>query len=189
MLECAKNNKIFIIDDDSAVCDAIKQILAGAKYNVSCFTSSDAALTAVHREHFDVLISDIKLADTDGVKLIGAIHALKSHVPILAITGFGSVALAVNTIKQGAVHFMEKPLDRAELLLVVKKLSDEFFERHKHWHQMFTDSEIAVFELLMVGKSTKEIAKIQYRSPRTIEHHREKIKTKCGDRYPLFINV
>jgi FixJ family two-component response regulator len=183
------NNKVFIIDDESAICDAIKQILERAKYNVSSFTSASTALTGVCKEHFDVLISDIKLADADGSQLIAAIHTLKPHVPILAITGHGSVPLAMDVLKKGAADFLPKPFHRDNLLSVVKKLNDGFFERHKHWHQTFTDSEIAVFELLMVGKSTKEIARMQHRSPRTIEHHREKIQTKIGDKYIYFLDV
>ena len=183
------NSKIFIIDEDVAVCDVMKQILAEAKYNVSCFSSYAVALSEVRREHFDVLISNVKQSDTNSVKRIEAIHALKAHVPILAITDHGSVPLAVDVLKRGATYFMEKPLDRAELLSIVKELNDEFFERHKHWHQTFSNTEIAVLELLMVGKCTKEIAQIQCRSPRTIEHHREKIMAKMGGRYTCFLNV
>jgi FixJ family two-component response regulator len=169
------NNKVFIIDDDSAVCNAIKQVLEGVKYKVTSFTSCSTALTAVHREHFDVLIADLKLADGDGVKFIAAVNELKPHVPIMAITGYGSVPLAVAAVNQGASEFLEKPFDRDVLLSLIKKLNDNFFERHKHWHEALTDAEISVLELLMVGKSTKEIARMQHRSPRTIDHHRARV--------------
>jgi FixJ family two-component response regulator len=183
------DNKILIIDDESAVCEAIKEILIGAAYNVSSSASAASALSSVHKEHFDVLIVDINLGDKNGAELIAALHVLKSHVPILAITGYASVPLAVNVINNGAAHFLEKPFNRTDLLSEVKELNDTFFERHKHWHQTFTDSEIAVFELLMVGKSTKEIARMQHRSSRTIEHHREKIQVKMGDNWAYFLEV
>ncbi len=103
-------------------------------------------------------------------------------MPVLIVTGYGDVSMAVNALKVGAVDFMEKPLERKLLLDAVKQALEASPDSHIRIGNILTKTEKQVLQLILTGKTTREIADARHRSTRTIEDHRSRIFRKIGVR-------
>jgi DNA-binding NtrC family response regulator len=117
--------RILIADDQPDVLEALRLLLKGNGYQIDTFTSPSAVLRALESEDFDVLLVDLNYArDTtsgqEGLDLIGRIHAIDASLPVVVMTAWGSVELAVEAMRRGARDFVQKPWDNARLLATLK---------------------------------------------------------------------
>ncbi|MCX5742053.1 MAG: sigma-54 dependent transcriptional regulator, partial [Proteobacteria bacterium] len=111
---------MLIVDDDRAVVDYLVEFLA-THYIVVGETSPVAALARIEREDFDVVISDVEMPELRGPELLAAILERKPRQAVLLITAFGSVELAVETVRAGACDFVTKPFKPETLLLAIER--------------------------------------------------------------------
>lgn len=111
--------KILVIDDEASICEALKEVLEYESYTVTTATRAGEALKILAVETFDVIISDIKMPEMDGMELLDQVRQL-SDVPVLMITGHGDIETAVSALKKGAFDFITKPLDLNRLLISVR---------------------------------------------------------------------
>lgn len=111
--------KILLVDDDPGVAATLAKILRAAKHDVSIASIGRDAVTRVRFESPEVVLVDYRLPDMTGLDVIRELRALGLRVSCVVITGFGTVASAVEAMKLGAVDFLEKPLDSAQLLTVI----------------------------------------------------------------------
>ena len=111
--------KILVVDDETPILDALKEVLEYESYAVLTATCAADALKILENEEPDVVISDIKMPDTDGLELLGKIRAIRD-VPVIMITGHGDIETAVTSLKSGAFDFITKPLDLNRLLISVR---------------------------------------------------------------------
>jgi two-component system response regulator FlrC len=102
--------EILIVDDDPGFRKLLETILAGEGHRVSTAGSVAEALRAASRRPFELVLSDLRLPDGDGIAVLRWFAANAQGVPVIVITAFGSVPVAVEAMKLGAVDFLEKPL-------------------------------------------------------------------------------
>jgi len=112
--------RILTIDDDDAIRDTLKMVLEYEGYVY--FAARDAAegLKVAAEEKPDIVLLDIKMPNVDGLDILPKIVSLPDAPEVIVISGHGTVATAVEATKQGAFDFLEKPLERAKLLLAVR---------------------------------------------------------------------
>src|SRR5262249_3743274 len=108
---------IALIDDDAGVLDALRYYPASQSIKPSTFQAAKEFLEALdRREHFDCVVSDVRMPGMSGLDLMTQLKARGYGGPVILITGHGDVDMAVGAIKNGAFDFIEKPFDEARLL-------------------------------------------------------------------------
>ncbi|HEX8476058.1 MAG TPA: sigma-54 dependent transcriptional regulator [Pyrinomonadaceae bacterium] len=117
--------RILIADDQTDVLEAMRLLLKGEGYETLAATSPDAALDALATQNFDAALIDLNYTrDTtsaqEGLDLLARIQTLDATLPVIVMTAWGSVELAVETIRRGARDFVQKPWDNARLLSIVR---------------------------------------------------------------------
>lgn len=118
------NSRILIADDQADVRDALRLLLKGAGFQTEAVASPQAVLTAVQSRDFDVVLMDLNYArDTtsgaEGLELLQQLAALDSTLPVIVLTAWGSVELAVEAMRLGARDFIQKPWDNERLLTIL----------------------------------------------------------------------
>ncbi|HLS17935.1 MAG TPA: response regulator transcription factor [Paenalcaligenes sp.] len=178
---------IFIIDDDEAVRDSLRWLLEANGYQVKCYASAEAFLNSYDTKQLCVLIVDVRMPGMSGLELQEALIARNVNIPMVFITGHGDVPMAVSTMKKGAIDFLEKPFNEAELRTIVARMIDiavEQFEReqeriqHEEVLARLTAREQQVLERIVAGRLNKQIAGDLDISIKTVEAHRANIMEK-----------
>ncbi len=144
----AKRADVFLIDDEEALRVAAEKILAKEGYRVTTFATGAEGLAAFAAQEPDLLITDLKLPDTDGIEVLKRAKELRPHVEVILITGHGTVQDAFEASRLGAYDFIEKPIDRNRLLIAVAKgvekqrLSRENQQLRAQLHQQQTEAAL-----------------------------------------------
>lgn len=117
--------KILIIDDERSIRNSLKEILSEEGHSVEVAEDGAAGLKAALGSRFDVIFSDIKMPNMDGVELLSKLVSEGVDVPIVMISGHADIETAVDCIKKGAFDFIEKPLDLNRILITIKNATDK----------------------------------------------------------------
>ena len=112
--------KILVIDDERSIRNTLKDILEFEKHQVTLAENGKQGLEAALNSVFDLIFSDIKMPEMDGIELLGHLTDKDIDVPIIMISGHGNIETAVECIKKGAFDFIEKPIDLNRLLVTVR---------------------------------------------------------------------
>ncbi|HOH55641.1 MAG TPA: sigma-54 dependent transcriptional regulator [Paludibacteraceae bacterium] len=112
--------KILIIDDERSIRNTLKDILEFEKHQVSLAENGLKGLETAQNEMFDLIFSDIKMPEMDGIELLTQLKEKEIEAPIVMISGHGNIETAVECIKKGAFDFIEKPIDLNRLLITVR---------------------------------------------------------------------
>jgi len=171
---------IFVVDDEPKVCQAICETLEESGAKVTCFNSAAECLEQLRGKKCDLLITDLRMPQMDGFELLKKVRVLAPWLPVLVITGYGDVPMAVKTIKAGAVDFIEKPLVKDDFLRRVNLLLEQSMLLNPYTGTSLTKAESHILQLIVNGKSNRQIADLLHRSVRTIEVHRSRIMDKLG---------
>lgn len=118
-------SKILVIDDEQAIRKTLKEILEYEKYEVEEAKSGIEGLDKIKEEQFDIVLCDIKMPQMDGIETLEKIMEFNPEIPVVMITGHGSVETAVEALKKGAYDFIEKPLDMNRLLVSVRNAGEK----------------------------------------------------------------
>ncbi|WP_368647102.1 response regulator transcription factor [Castellaniella ginsengisoli] len=178
---------IYIVDDDEAVRDSLRWLLEANGYAVRSFAGAEEFLAAYDPEQVGVLIADIRMPGMSGLELQEALIVRKAPLPIVFITGHGDVPMAVSTMKKGAVDFLEKPFNEADLRALVATMLEQARERVREAHAQrdqqavlsrLTAREQQVLERIVAGRLNKQIAGDLNISIKTVEAHRANIMEK-----------
>lgn len=113
--------KVLIIEDERIACDNLGQFLLKKGYSPSCAYVFAGAMDRIRAEQYDIYLVDVRLPDGNGLELIPAIRGTRSDAIIIILTAYATVENAVSALKSGADHYLIKPIDPEELLVVVKK--------------------------------------------------------------------
>ncbi|MFQ6109153.1 MAG: response regulator, partial [Candidatus Aminicenantales bacterium] len=114
------NEKILIIDDEARICSSLRGILEDEGFVVRTTDSGEDGLHLLRRENFDLILLDIWLPRMSGIDVLKKVKSSEENVPVVMITGHGSVETAVQATKLGAYDFLEKPLSLEKVVLTVK---------------------------------------------------------------------
>jgi DNA-binding NtrC family response regulator len=112
--------KVLIIDDERSIRNTLKDILEVESYNVDVAENGFDALCALEKNEYQVIFSDIKMPQMDGIELLQKIKEKGIESSIIMISGHGNIETAVDCIKKGAYDFIEKPIDLNRLLVVIR---------------------------------------------------------------------
>jgi two-component system response regulator FixJ len=175
-----EDKKVFVVDDEVKVLEVIGETLGGLSLEVTCFVRPSRCLERLCSEECDLLITDLRMPEMDGIELVANVRRLAPWVSVLVMTGYGDVATAVRAMKAGAADFMEKPLEKGNLLRTVKSLLRENVHFNTCVGEPLTGMQMKVLKSVIDGKSNKEIAALLGRSTRTIEVHRADMMEKLG---------
>jgi two-component system response regulator HydG len=113
--------KVLLIDDDVSHAEIAGEALERADYDVTLAHSGDDGLRKFQEAEFDVVLTDLRLPDTDGMQVLRRIKATDADAEVVIITGYGSVEKAVEALHEGAYSFLEKPLNKEALRNTVAK--------------------------------------------------------------------
>jgi len=111
--------KILLIEDDIAFCKLLEKFLIKKAYDVTIAFSAAEARTAVKNESFDLILTDLRLPDFDGIALMSEFKNSYPNIPVILMTGYSDVNTAVKAIKNGAADYISKPFNPDEVLLVI----------------------------------------------------------------------
>jgi RNA polymerase sigma factor (sigma-70 family) len=180
---------IFIVDDDPSVRQSTELLLKSMGFNVKTFVSAQDFLKANLQEDLGCLILDVRMPGMSGLDLQEKLVSLKTPLPVIFITGHGTVPMSVRAMKAGAVDFLQKPFEEQDLLDAINRAitrqrerkskkdeTDELQQRLK----ALTAREYEVFSLLVTGMANKEIAHKLGASERTVKAHRAQIMEKMN---------
>jgi len=113
--------RVLVVDDDPGIVDYLLDMLRQADYSVAGYTDTTEALNAIAAEPFDLVISDVEMPGMRGLDLIAAIHRLRPEQLVLLITAFGSIELAMQSVRAGACEFLTKPFRIEELYAAIER--------------------------------------------------------------------
>jgi len=184
-----KKGTVYVVDDDEAVRDSVQWLLEGKGYRVRCFDSAESFLSRYDAREVACLLVDIRMGGMTGLELQSRLIEIRSPLPIVFITGHGDVPMAVDTMKKGAMDFIQKPFNEADLVRLVEQMLD-------HAKDSFADSQLAanrdsllskltmresqVLERIVAGRLNKQIADDLGISIKTVEAHRANIMEKLS---------
>ncbi|MCG6188354.1 sigma-54-dependent transcriptional regulator [Maribellus maritimus] len=115
-------SKVLIIDDDNFICEILKKHLQNHKYDVQIAYTGKSAEQTIKKSNFDLILCDFRLPDTSGLELLQKIRAIKQEIPVVIMTAYADVRMAVKLMKMGASDYITKPIQQEELLSLIKKL-------------------------------------------------------------------
>ena len=184
-----KKGTVYVVDDDEAVRDSLQWLLEGKDYRVRCFESAESFLSRFDPREVACLIADIRMDGMSGMELQDRLLERQSPLPIVFITGHGDVPMAVETMKKGALDFIQKPFNEEHLLPLVERMLERARESFAAQQVVanrealiakLTTREAQVLERIVAGRLNKQIADDLGISIKTVEAHRANIMEKLN---------
>ncbi|MBN1236967.1 MAG: response regulator transcription factor [Gammaproteobacteria bacterium] len=179
----------YAVDDDPMFLDALSMTLESAGLDVRAYRSCRDFLRENRADGASCLVLDINMPDVDGLQLQRLLAAQNDPIPIVFVTGHADVSTSVRALRNGAVDFLEKPVDGDDLLKSVEQALSRDRRRREADRQRadvtrrfttLTARERQIMKLVASDNSSKEIARDLDISPRTVEHHRAHIMRKMN---------
>ena len=178
---------VFVVDDDQAVRNCVRRLVESVHLYVETFGSADEFLKAYDPTRTGCLVLDVRMPGMSGLELQQRLVDLKYCLPVIMLSGYGDVSVAVRAMKAGAVSFLEKPFNDHLLLDTIREaierdaqnrrdqaLATEFQARIDR----LTPRERQVMDLLVDGNVSKAVAAKLRLSTKTVEVHRAHVMKK-----------
>jgi two-component system response regulator TtrR len=179
---------VFVIDDDEAVRDSIRWLLEANGFTTRTFDSAESFLdSGAADEPVGCLLVDVRMPGLSGLALQDELQRRGCALPLVFITGHGDVPMAVDTMKKGAIDFLQKPFSDERVRTVVEQCLQRSMNDH---HEFLAESdararidrlttrERQVLERIVLGRLNKQIADDLGISIKTVEAHRSNIMDK-----------
>jgi RNA polymerase sigma factor (sigma-70 family) len=177
-----------VVDDDASFRTAIERLLKKEGYEVAVYPSAQDLLDRLPTESAPgCILFDVRIPGLSGPELQERLSELGSTLPIVFLTGYADVQTTVRAIKAGAEDFLTKPVSSEDLLAAVERA----FARQAAMHSrrdkldamratiaMLTPREREVFELVIRGKTNKQVGNVLGATERTIKAHRHRVMEK-----------
>ena len=179
---------VCVVDDDEAMRDSLRWLLESAGYRTTTYPSAEKFLGCQRAAKAACLVLDVRMRGMTGLELQAELNRLDRSLPVIFITGHGDVPMAVNALKNGAFHFLEKPFDDAQLLRLIEQAAsgssptDDAALRCRAAARLatLTQREREVLDLVVNGRKNKQIAEALGISVKTVEAHRAHAMEKMG---------
>jgi RNA polymerase sigma factor (sigma-70 family) len=180
---------VFVVDDDPAVCEALQGLLEAEGFRAAVFHSAEDFLAGYRPGQPGCLVLDMQMNGMNGLELQAKLEREQLGIPVIIISGHGSIPTAVHAMKTGAIDFLEKPVDPQLLLRRIRhalakaeRLRTEQRRRRDFAARLarLTPRERLVMDLVVVGRPTKEIAAELGVTVKTVEAHRKRVLQKMG---------
>lgn len=178
---------IYIVEDDPSFRKSIERLVRALGFSAEAFDSADAFLKRAAVRHPACLLLDVKLPDANGMDFHKALHAKGSSLPVVFMTGHGTIPMGVQAMKNGAVDFLPKPFAKSALRSAIEKalerdlrVVEERSERESitvRIHSL-TPREAEVLRWIITGKPNKVIADALGTTEKTVKVHRGRVMKK-----------
>lgn len=183
------NVRVFLVDDDAAVRDALRLLLELRGLAVEAFPSAEAALMRIDRTSRGCVLTDLRMPAMTGLELMFELRTRSIDLPVVVLTAHGDVSTTRAALRGGAFDFLEKPVDEDILADVLSHAISE--DARGHQRRLETDARLArigaltprerqVLTLLGQGMQNREIAVALAISPRTVEVYKARMMEKLG---------
>lgn len=170
--------KILIIDDDKDMCKLLSDIIVSEGHKAVDAQDGKRALNEVRTHNPDVVLLDIKLPGTNGMKVLEQIKEIDESLAVIMLTGYGDIKDAVKAIKIGAFNYVTKPFENED---IIENINDALHSRQRMSPgSALSLREKEVLNWLKKGKSSSEIATILAISQRTVNYHVNNIMQKLN---------
>jgi two-component system CheB/CheR fusion protein len=180
---------VFVVDDDRDVREAMRDMLETLGYRAEIFADSSSFLKAYSLDRTGCLVADVRMPGIGGMELVERLQAMQSPLPVIMITAYGDVAMAVKAMKSGALDFLQKPVRQDELLSCIERAL-KYDEKHPSLAveraiavkkiESLTPRQRQILDKVLGGAPTKIIASDLNLSERTVDNHRAAIMRKVG---------
>ena len=185
-----KSDVVYLVDDDQTARDSLAWFLEGNGFKVSAHENGERFLKALEvadRSTPICVLLDLNLPGMSGLEVQAKLAHKYPAIPVAFITGFGQIATAVKALQQGAVDFIEKPIDHKKLIDLVNRMLDDALTQTKEVNELkavlerfkkLTPREKEVLDCIVGGKINKAIAAHLGISIKTVEAHRASVMEK-----------
>ncbi|UCD63179.1 MAG: GAF domain-containing protein [Candidatus Zixiibacteriota bacterium] len=140
------SEKIIVVDDEKRMCDSLLALLGDEGYNVEAFQSPTEAAEAIRSSKVDLVITDIKMPEVDGLELLRIVKQVDQDIPVILMTGYASLDSAVEAISRGAYDYLMKPVEFTHLDLAVRRALDK---RRSDLARMRVMEELKISNLIL----------------------------------------
>jgi len=180
---------VFVIDDDTAIRDAVRDLLQSVGHAVEAYATAEDFLSRRDPQAPGCLVLDVRLPGTSGLELQKRLAAQKDRIPVIFISGYGDIPMAVQVMKAGAIDFLQKPFREQELLECVQaalrrdqaqRESEEQVAGVLSGYRSLTKREKEIMKLVVTGQINKQIAAHVGLSEVTVKIHRAQVMHKMG---------
>jgi len=180
---------VFVVDDDPSVRRSTERLVRSMGFNVQTFATAKEFRERARIESPSCLVLDVHLPGASGLDLQRELVQAGVQIPIIFITGRGSIPMSVRAMKAGAVEFLTKPTRSRDLLAAIRAAIERDRASHQARHQLdalreryarLTAREREVMTLVVAGRLNKQIASQVATSERTIKFHRAHIMEKMA---------
>lgn len=179
---------VMIIDDEAAVRDSLSSVLSTYGFDTTACSSARLALREIGVARPDCIVLDVRMPELDGLQMLQLLKTMEAAPPVIMITGYADVPMAVQAMKSGAVDFIEKPVVDDELAdsinaaisagKVASKEDPALVRKTGERYAALTPRERDVAAMVVEGYSSSAIAAKPVISVRTVDHHRAAILSK-----------
>jgi FixJ family two-component response regulator len=178
---------VYVVDDDPSVRVAMERLLKSVGLSVKTFASAREFLDQATPEWSGCLIVDLRMPGMGGLDLQDQLSARQVSLPVIFLTGYGTVLASVRAMKAGAVDFLEKPVDDQRLLDAVQEALERDREARRNQAEMqaldqrlaiLTPREYEVFTFIISGRLNRQVAAALGTTEKTIKVHRARIMKK-----------
>lgn len=175
-------DRVFVVDDEPALRRALERLLRGAGFDVAGYDSGEALLAALDEDARGCLVLDVAMPGIDGLAVQAALAEARNRLPVVFLTGHGDIPMSVQAMKAGAVDFLTKPVQRADLLRAVEaglarvRATGSLSERLA----LLTPREREVLQHVIAGRMNKVIAASLGTTEQTVKVHRGRVMEKMG---------
>ena len=180
---------VFIVDDDPEIRTAMRDMVERQGYRAEIFTDGASFLEACSPDRSGCLLVDARMPGLGGLDLIKRVTGMQPSLPIIMITAYGDIAMAVTAMKAGAFDFLQKPVRPNELLNSIKEALNYSGGRPEQSAdrtiaatkiESLTSRQREVLDMVLAGSPSKNIARDLQISQRTVDNHRAAIMHKVG---------
>ncbi len=180
---------VFIVDDDPLIRDSLDQLVRSVGLTAETFSSAWAFLDAELPDQPSCLVLDIRMPELSGLDLQDELIKKGISIPIIFITGHGTVPMSVRAMKSGALDFIEKPFEDQELLDAINRAIKQGWETREEQVEidgvqqhidLLTSREHEILTLVITGMLNKQIAYDLKMSENTVKTHRARIMRKMA---------
>jgi DNA-binding NtrC family response regulator len=160
-----RSASILVVEDDAAMRDLLTEELGDAGFEVEAAGGASGGLELARLEHFDLIITDLRMPEMDGFDLIRGVMALPEPPHVVMITAFGSIETAIRAVKLGAYDYITKPFEIEELLLVADKALGERALRQKVARlQREVEDKFSLQNIIAKSQSMRDVTALVQRS-------------------------
>jgi len=181
--------KVFVVDDDPAVLNGLRLLMKSVGMSVETYLNAQDFLNSYDSAQPGCLVLDVRMPGMSGLELQETLEKRDVDLPVIIVTGFGDVPVAVQALKKGAVDFIEKPFsDQVLLDQIQNAIAEDALTRQKRAKReaaasrlvLLTPREREVMNAVIAGKLNKVIARELGISQKTVEFHRAHVMEKMG---------